>query len=253
MKEKLVDCHAHLIFDGVDPNQIVEKMEDDNLFAIVSVGTSPSDIKKVLDFAKSQKNIFASIGFHPEYADQIEEKDYVALHALAKDKKVVAIGECGLDYHYRQDNKEVQKAVFVRQIQIAKNLSKPLMIHLREAEEDAIEILREHANGITIVVHCFSAVSEEVTKAFVRMGAYISFAGNLTYKKFRREDALLIPKDRLLVETDSPFLAPEPVRGTKNCSANVHYVASKLAQVVGEDEETMKKQLRENARRVFGI
>lgn len=252
--EKLIDCHAHLIYEDINPAQVILDMPKDNMSAIICVGTQPSDVGAVLACAKQNKNVYAAIAYHPEYASQITEDDFKMLEKLACDSKVVVLGECGLDYHYTKDNKEDQKRIFIRQIELAEKLKKPIMLHIREAEEDAIEILKPHVGKLkNIIVHCYSAVSEEITRQFVNMGAYISFAGNFTYKKFRREDAALVPLDRLLVETDSPFLSPEPLRGTKNKPSNVKYVLERLADQLNMSVEKLAPIILENAKRVFGI
>ena len=254
MEEQLIDCHAHLVSEGVEAQPIINSMQQNNLQAIVCVGTAPWDIKKVVKLANENKNIFAAIAFHPEYVEQIKDADFELLEELTKNSKVVAIGECGLDYHYNQDNKQAQIKLLEKQIEIAVKMQKPIMLHIREAEEDAIKTLLPHAKKLKdIIVHCYSSVSEEITKKFIEMGAYISFAGNFTFKKYRRQDIKLIPKDKILVETDAPYLSPEPLRGTQNSSKNVHITAQRMADELEMNVDELKKILTENAKRVFGI
>ena len=254
MKAKLIDCHAHLVSDGVNVKEIIDSMNQNGLLSIICIGTSPWDIEKVISVAHENENIFAAVAYHPEYVDKISDLDFQKLEALAKDKKVVAIGECGLDYHYTQKNKEAQKELLKKHIELAVRIQKPIMLHIRDAEENAIETLLPYVGRLKdIVVHCYSSVSEEITKKFVEMGAYLSFAGNFTYKKYRREDIKLIPKDKILVETDAPYLSPEPLRGTINSSKNVHITAQAMADAFEMNVKKYKKVLLENAKRVFGI
>lgn len=254
MEQKLIDSHAHLISENVDGKEIINKMESDNIEAIICIGTGPFDVENVVEIAEQNKNVFAAIAFHPEYADDIKEKDFEKLEKLVLHNKVVAIGECGLDYHYSKDNIERQKELFKRHIKLAIKVQKPIMLHIREAEDDAIEILKPFVGQLKdIIIHCYGAVSERVTKEFVSMGAYISFAGNFTFKRFRREDISLVPKDKLLVETDSPYLSPEPLRGRQNYPKNVHITAQAMADELQMNSSELKSILIENAKRVFEI
>lgn len=254
MEQQLIDCHAHLIYENQNATEIIDGMQNNNLAAIVCVATSPTDIDQVLNIAQNNQNVYAALAYYPEYAQDITEEDYQKLERLAQHKKVVAIGECGLDYHTTDHFKAQQKECLERQIEIAKKLQKPLMIHIRGGEDDLVEILKAKANGLKdIIIHCYSALSKELTQQFVSMGAYISFAGNFTYKKFRREDISLVPLDHLLVETDSPYLSPAPLRGTVNQPKNVHITASVMAQELDMNQNQLKKILLENAKRVFGI
>ena len=252
--KKLIDCHAHLISEGVEPKDIIDGMKENNLEAIVCIGTAPWDIEEVVEIAHANKNIFAAVAYHPEYVEKIQSQDMKKLEEIAKDQKVVAIGECGLDYHYTQNNKSEQIDLLKKHIELAIRINKPIMLHIREAEEDAIKTLLPYAKELkNIIIHCYSAVSEEITKKFVEMGCYISFAGNFTFKKYRRQDIKLIPKDKILVETDAPYLSPEPLRGTKNSSKNVHITAERMADELEMNSDELKKILIENAKRVFGI
>lgn len=254
METKLIDCHAHLVSEGVDAQPIIDTMPQNNLQAIVCIGTAPWDNKKVVGLANQNKNIYAAVAFHPEYVDKVTDADFEILEELSKDSKVVAIGECGLDYHYTQNNKKEQIELLKKHILLAIKTNKPIMLHIRDAEDDAIKTLLPYSSKLKdIIIHCYSSVSEEITKKFVSMGCYISFAGNFTFKKYRREDIKLVPKNRLLVETDSPYLSPEPLRGTQNSSKNVHITAQRMADELQINAQELKKILTENAKRVFGI
>ena len=254
MSNELIDCHAHLVSEGVDAKEIINSMSENNLLAIVCIGTAPWDIEKVEKIAAQNKNIYAAVAYHPEYVNDITEGDMQKLEKIAKSKNVVAVGECGLDYHYTKENREAQIDLLKKHIELAINIQKPIMLHIREAEDDAIATLLPYAKKLkNIIIHCYSSVSEEITKQFVDMGAYISFAGNFTFKKYRRQDIKLVPKNRILVETDAPYLSPEPFRGTQNSSKNVHITAQKMADELEMNVHELKYILVENAKRVFGI
>ena len=191
MEEKLIDCHAHLIFENINPELIIKDMDSDNLCGIISVATNSIDIVNVLDLAVKNEHIFAALGFHPEYANDITKENFDLLIELAKNQKVVAIGECGLDYHYSSENKQKQIEIFEKQIIIAKQLNKPLMVHIRDAEQDALKLLKKYIIDLsTVVIHCYSAVSSSITKEFVDLGVYFSFAGNFTYKNMVTYDEI---------------------------------------------------------------
>lgn len=253
MNESLVDCHAHLIFDNVDAKKIINGMAG-VLDYIVCVSTSKMDNLKVVKLAEKEKNIYATIGIHPEYASETNPEDYKLIKKLATNKKVVAIGECGLDLHYRSDNFLKQKEVFIKQIEIAIQFKKPLMVHVRDAEEQVLEILKEYRGRLVdVIIHCYSSKNENITKAFIDLDVFFSFAGNFTFKNYRREDIKLIPINKLLVETDSPFLSPEPIRGTQNEPKNVHITVEKIAKVLEIENNKLKTILKENAKRVFRL
>ena len=245
---ELFDSHAHY-----DDDKFNEDRED---VIYATAGISPNDIpgeeleeeKLELKTEEEKKILFEqSFQIFSEYLKEIEE--------LAKNKKVVAIGEIGLDYHWNKQNKELQKKVFIAQIELANKLNLPIVIHTREAVMDTLDILKNIQRPIKPgVFHC-CPLNIELVKEAIKIGFYISFAGPVTFKssKNAKEVAQLVPIDRILLETDSPYLAPEPVRGTRNDSRNIKYIAQKIAEFKNVSMESLAKEAYENTKRVFNI
>ena len=248
----VIDSHAHLECNNMDTEGIIKNMHQDGLEKIVTIGTSVDDSKSAVKLAEKNKYVYATVGLHPEYASEIGEKDIDVIDELAKHDKVVAIGEIGLDYHYTRDNKEAQKELFIKQIMLAYKHNLPLVIHCRDAKEDMYEILSKYNEYIIkpSVMHCFSETKEYALK-FLELGFYISFAGNITFKKTDRSFLKDIPLDKILVETDAPYLSPEPMRGQANVPARANITAEKISDTLEMDADVFKKQTIENTYRVF--
>lgn len=248
----IIDSHAHLLSSGMDTENIIKEMSQDGLEKIINIGTTAQDSSEGVELAKNNKNVYTTVGIHPEYASSVTDEDLSVIDKLAEEEKVVAVGEIGLDYHYGDENKEKQKEVFVKQIKIAKKHNLPICIHTRSAKEDTYQILKENINSIVLpsVMHCFSEDKEYMEK-FLDLGFYISFAGNITFKKSDRSFLKNIPLNKILVETDSPYLSPEPVRGRPNVPKNVNYTAQKIADILEIDVEKFKQHTLENTYNVF--
>lgn len=248
----IIDSHAHLLSEGVDSEGIINNMKADGLEKIITIGTKVDDCEKGVDLAKQNKDVYVTVGIHPEYADEATDEQLDIIDLLAQNEKVVAIGEIGLDYHYTQDNKQKQKDLLIKQIMIAKKHNLPICIHTRDAKEDTYKILSEYKNHIIFpsVMHCFSEDKEYALK-FLELGFYLSFAGNITFKKSDRSFLKDIPLDKILVETDSPYLSPEPLRGRKNEPKNANYTALKIADTLEMDVDEFKNKTVENTYRVF--
>lgn len=213
-------------------------------FVYATVGISPNDIPGAQEEAIKQNK------FETEFYKQLEE-----LQQLAKQSKVVAIGEIGLDYHWNKENKKQQKQAFVEQIQLANQLNLPIVIHTREAIFDTLEILKNEKPAINKgIFHC-CPLNIDLIKEGLKLGFYISFAGPITFNnaKCANEAIEQVPLDKILIETDSPYLAPEPVRGTTNNSGNVKYMAEKIAEVKGISVEEIAKATYQNAEKIFNI
>ena len=231
----LYDSHAHLDDDAFDADrsEVIEKIKASGVGLINNIGASIKSSQASIELAEKYDFIRAVVGVHPSETHGMTEADIDTLRKMAGHKKVVAIGEIGLDYHYDDTDPETQKVWFRRQLQLAKELGLPVVIHDRESKGECIEILKEMniSNG---VFHCFSG-SAETAKQLLDMGFYISFTGVLTFKNARRaiEALKIIPLDRLFIETDCPYMAPEPHRGTRNDSRLVRFVAEKVAEVKG--------------------
>ena len=250
----LFDTHAHYDAEQFqnDLDEVLGDLKNHGVEYAVTVGTNIKLSERSIEIAEKYENIYASVGIHPEFADECDEKAIERLRELSKHKKVVAIGEAGLDYHW-EDNppKDVQKNAFIKQIELSNELSLPIIIHNRESTEDMLNILKEHTPKKAII-HCVS-VSPEIAEILIKMGFYISFAGTVTFKNASRlkEVAKLVPNDKLLIETDSPYLSPEPLRGKRNDSRNVKYTAECLAKIRGTTLEEIEKITTENALRIY--
>lgn len=249
----LIDSHAHINYnDKINTNEVIQKMQDDELECIINIGTSVHESIESVKLASLNKNVYATVGIHPEYVEELKEQCLIEIEELAKHNKVVAIGEIGLDYHYEGYDKVKQAELFERQLEIAERLDLPVCIHTRDARVDTYEILKRHADKLKRkgVMHCFSE-DIEWAKKFIDLGFYISFAGNITFKKVDRSILKAIPMDKILVETDCPYLSPEPVRGTINEPKNVKYTASKIADFLEIDFDAFAEFTRENTKRVY--
>lgn len=248
----LIDSHAHILYDFIDTDKVVSNMENDGLEKIVTIGVDVDSSVKAVNFAKTHKNIYCAVGIHPDEVENITERDLKKIDELANDEKVVAIGEIGLDYHTRQDTKEKQKEIFIRQIEIAKKHNLPICVHSRDAAFDTYQILKEHEKDLVkpSMMHCFCENGEYAQK-YLALGFYISFAGNVTFKKYDRSFVKNIPIDKICVETDAPFLSPEPMRGSYNEPARVKFTAQKLADEYEMSLEDFAKHTVENTYRVY--
>lgn len=230
-----IDSHAHLNDEAfkLDVDQIIDNALKAGVKAILVPGFDLVSSVKAVELAKEHQMIWAAVGVHPHDAKTWGRATAAQLEQLLAENKVVAVGEIGLDYHYNYSTKEEQLKAFIEQINIAKSFHKPIIIHNREAHQDTFETLtRERVGSVGGVMHCFSG-SREMAAQFVQLGLYISFAGPLTFTNAAklREAAAGVPMDKLLVETDSPYLAPHPQRGRRNEPAYVRLVGEKLAEV----------------------
>ena len=254
----LFDTHAHLDDDALFPQveQVLARAKTAGVGFINSVGCSLSSSRRNVELAHKYPDVYAIVGVHPSESQDMNEDAMAQLLALAKQPKVVAWGEIGLDYHYEDDTPhELQQEYFRRQIILAKEAGKPIVIHDRDANQDVMDILREMRAGENGgILHCFSG-SWEMAKFCLELGFMISFAGPLTYKNARVpvEVAAKVPLDMILVETDSPYLTPQPFRGHTNEPSFVKYTAAKMAEIRGMDPERIAEITAANARRVFGL
>ena len=250
----LVDSHCHLDFPDLARNlpEILENMRTNGIGHAICIGVTLQKFPDVLAIAEAHDNLFASVGIHPDYEDE-EEVDVAQLVALASHPKVVGIGETGLDYYRLQGDLEWQRQRFRTHIRAAIEVGKPLIIHTRSAAADTLRIMREEgAERAGGVLHCFTE-SQEVADAAMEMGFYISFSGIVTFKNAveLKEVARSIPLERMLVETDSPYLAPVPYRGKTNQPAYVKYVAEAVAELRGMPFEELAEATTQNFFRLF--
>jgi TatD DNase family protein len=252
----LIDTHCHLTYPGLYEQlpAVLERATAAGVERIITIGTHAADRQKALSVAGAHRNVFAALGIHPHHAGETEP-DYGALleNSVVRGEKVLALGECGLDYHYDFVPRPRQQEVFTNQLEIARRLSIPVILHVREAHADALGIVRAFPE-LRFVVHCFTGTPDECGR-WLDVGAYIGFTGIVTYKNAGevRASVRLVPADRYFVETDAPYLSPEPVRKNKtNEPANVVHTARFLAELRGVPLEELGKQTTENATRFFG-
>lgn len=253
----LFDTHTHVNVRQFeeDREEVIRRAREAGVNQMVVVGFDRETIDGAMVLAETYDFIYAAVGWHPVDAIDATEEDFRLIEQLANHPKVVAIGEMGLDYHWDKSPGDVQAEVFKRQIGLAKRVKLPIIIHNREATEDIIAILREeNAAEVGGIMHCFSGNWEEA-KQCLDMNFYISFGGPVTFKnaKLPKEVAKEVPLDRLLVETDCPFLSPHPFRGKRNEPARVKLVAEQIAELKEMDFEKLAEITTGNARRLFGI
>jgi len=253
----LFDTHAHLNdprFDG-DRQAVLEDMQRLGMFNIC-VGADMESSRTGIELAGQWDNLYAAVGVHPHDAKSFEaDSDLPQLEKWLRLPKVVALGEIGLDYYYDLSPRDVQQTVFQMQLDLAGTLGVPVILHIRDAHGDAIKMMQAMGSNLPrCIVHCSSA-SWESTRIYLGMGCMISYAGPVTFKNAARllEAARQVPPDCLLIETDSPYLAPEPVRGRRNDPRNVAYICRRLAEIRGTTPEELCTLTRENAMRFFGI
>lgn len=252
----LFDTHAHFDdeqFDA-DRDEVLKSLKSYGVGNIVNIGSSMKTSRTSVALAEKYDFVYAAVGVHPSETGELCETDIDELKRLAANPKVRAIGEIGLDYHYPDDvEPSIQKKWFVRQLELAKELNMPVVIHDRESKGECLEILKEHkiSNG---VVHCFSG-SAETAREILKLGMMISFTGVLTFKNAKKAIAACaaVPLDRLMIETDCPYMSPEPHRGKRNFSGYVEFVARKMAEIKGVSYDELVDITERNAKRFYGI
>lgn len=252
----LFDSHAHLDdekFDA-DREEVIARAFEQGVTGIINVGACMASSARSVALAAKYEGIYAGVGIHPHDAQHAQETDYEQLAVWSKQDKVVAIGEIGLDYYYDLSPRDLQRTVFVRQIDVARQMDMPLIIHDRDAHGDILDVLKKEAKGLRGVLHCFSG-SLEMAKEIIKLGFYISIAGPITFKNAAKlpEIAASIPLERLLIETDCPYLTPHPHRGKRNEPAYVKLVAEQVAALRGLELPALSKATSENVKRVFRL
>lgn len=251
---ELFDSHCHYNDEkfNIDRDNIIKDNIKKGITKAIVAGYSVKSSKQAIEIAeKYTNNLYAIVGISPNDLDEINYKE---IEKLAKNKKVVAIGEIGLDYYWNKENKELQKQVFLNQIQIANNLDLPIVIHTREAVMDTIEILKSNKVNKKGIFHC-CPLNIELIKEAVKLGYYISFSGNITFKNSKNAYSCVsyVPLEKILIETDSPYMTPEPFRGQRNNPSYVQYVAKKIAEIKNLREEEIAQITYNNAKTIFEI
>lgn len=250
---ELFDSHAHLNDDMYldDIEEVIEKCRIANISKILDVGYNKESSKKSIELSKKYNFIYSTVGLHP---DNVYEEDLEFVRELSDNDKVVAIGEIGLDYHYEGYSREKQIEYFVKQIEIANEVKLPICIHNRDADMDMLKILKENKIENGFIMHCFSS-SLEIAKEIIKLGGFISIAGTVTFKNAKSilEVAKYVPLENLLVETDSPYLAPEPYRGKRNEPSYIIKTAEKLAEIKQISLEELAGITFLNAKAIFKL
>ena len=246
----IIDTHAHinkLEYNNLD--EIISKLKE---YIIINNGINEETNELVLEMAEKHENFYAAIGYHPENIDEINDWDLKLLEEQLKNPKVVAIAEIGLDYHYRSDNKEKQKEIFIKQLELAKKYNKPVVVHSRDAIEDTFNILSKYK--LKSDIHCFSS-SLEMAERFVKIGSLIGIGGTVTFKNNKKTVEVVknIALNKILLETDSPYLSPEPFRGIENNPTNLGFVIETIAKIKDLNKELVLDRLNQNAIEFFDL
>jgi len=255
---ELIDTHSHLTFDSLiqDIDGVVARSKAAGVTSWLTVGTDPQQNHKAIELADKFENMYAAVGIHPHDAKDLTADTLTELKELAQSEKVVAIGETGLDFHYNLSPQPDQKRAFAAQLTIAKELNLPVIIHCREAFDQTMEILDRHGHGLKAVVfHCFSGSAEQA-KIVLDYGFYISFTGVVTFKnaELTRRAAKIVPADRLMLETDCPYMSPEPMRKQKiNEPALMIHTAKYLAELKGMDLADFANAVTATSKTFFGL
>lgn len=256
MKSMIFESHAH--YDShqfnEDREELLNSMQENGVGNILNVCADWDSVTEVVDIAQNYPFMYAAVGLHPDEVGDLDDGRFERLRAQCQNEKVVAVGEIGLDYYWDNESHDVQKKWFVRQLDLARELDLPVIIHSRDAAEDTLKIMKEHAQGLRGVIHCFS-YSKELAEEYVKMGFYIGIGGVVTFKngKKLKEVAEMVPLERILLETDCPYLAPEPYRGKRNSSLYIPYIAQAIADIKGITYEEVVAQTEKNAKELFGI
>ncbi len=250
----IFDTHAHYDdpkFDQ-DRKSLLLSMESKNVCGIINCGCDINSSLKSVEFSKEYPFVYAAVGYHPENIPENSEFDETSLISLIKEEKTVAIGEIGLDYYWDSSRAETQKIFFEKQLCLAEKLNMPVIIHSRDACDDTLQIIKRH--NVRGVMHCFSG-SVETAEEYIKLGFYLGFGGAVTFKNAKRAVSVVqaVPMDRILLETDCPYMAPEPFRGKRNDSTLIKFVAEKIAEIKKISPETVKSTTLNNAKKLFGV
>ena len=250
------DSHSHIQFPDYEEDlpEVIERALKAEVEGIIVVGTTIDDSQQAIALARQYPELYAAVGIHPSDTDDVNDELIDMLTLLLEQPSVVAIGEVGLDYYRSEVAQEQQKRVMTRFIRFARELGKPIIIHQRSAEEDLYQIVRDEGGGeVSGVMHCFSG-DVKMAAQMLDLGFYISFAGNISFKNFKQQEVIReVPLEKLLLETDAPFLSPEPYRGKRNEPAHLHYTVEAAAKILGLSPKDVARETTGNAKRLFGI
>lgn len=251
----MIDTHSHInMIKGLSLYEIIKNAFDNGIDKIIVPSAYPADMENIMDLVNKYDNVYGMLGIHPSEVKSWDDSFIEKIKNYAKNSKIAAIGEIGLDYYWDKSFNDLQKEVFIKQIKLANELNLPIDIHDREAHKDTYDIIQEHNNGSKVIMHCFSG-SVEFARECVKAGFYLGIGGVVTFKNAvkMKEVAKDIPLERILLETDAPYLTPVPFRGKENQPAYVKYVAEEIASLRGISVEEVAQITTENAKTVFNI
>lgn len=252
----IFDTHAHYDDEAFDEDReaLLNSMKEGGVGRIVNIGANMETSRRTVELTGQYDFMYGAVGVHPSDTGDMTQDDIETLRRWSREPKILAIGEIGLDYHYPEPSGETQKNWFIRQLMLAREEKLPVVIHSRDAAADTLEILKEYGRGLGGVIHCFS-YTKEMAAEYVKLGYYIGIGGVVTFKNARKlaEAVEVIPLERLVLETDCPYLSPEPHRGTRNSSLNLTYVAQTLAQLKGVSYDEIIRQTEQNAQAMYRI
>ena len=251
----LIDTHTHINYlEKITPDESVKNAIENGVDILLVPAASPADIDSVPEFVKKFDNVYGMLGVHPEDAEKWSDDILYKIREYSKSDKIVAIGEIGLDYYWDKEHKDIQKDIFIKQVKLANELNLPISVHDRDAHKDTFDILKEYNKTSKVVMHCFSG-SVEFARECLKEGWYIAIGGVVTFKSAYKmqEVAKAVPLDRLLLETDAPYLTPVPFRGKENQPAYVKYVAEEIAKLRGVTFEELAQATTNNAKMVFNL
>ncbi len=252
----IFESHAHYDdeqFSG-DREKVMRKIQEKGVETVVNVAANLRGCKDSLLLSREYPFVYAALGVHPDEVGELNAEKIQWIENHLREEKVVAVGEIGLDYYWNKEEKEIQKEWFIKQLELARKYEMPIIIHSRDAAQDTLEIMKEYAQGLRGVIHCFS-YSKELALEYVKMGFYIGIGGVVTFKNASKLKEVVesIPVTAILLETDAPYLAPVPKRGKRNNSGNLRYVAREIAEIKGISYEEVLDRTRENGKELFKI
>ncbi len=251
----MIDTHSHIDFDDYQENfeDFLSDIQNNGIEKVIIPGVEPSSFNKIISLCNKYDMIYAALGVHPSEFETYNNQTEEIIYKLSKQQKIIAIGEIGLDYHYGFETKEEQKNIFRRQLKIAEKIELPVIIHDREAHEDTLNILEDYKLK-DIIFHCFSGDVNFAEKC-ISKGYYIGIGGVVTFKNAKdlKESTKIIPLNKILLETDAPYLAPVPYRGKINTPSYLKYIAQEIATIKNIDIEKVKQQTTVNAKRIFNF
>ena len=256
MKPMIFESHAHYDSEqfNEDRHELLMSMPVRGIGTIINSGANWNSVTEVVEMAAKYPHVYAAVGMHPDEVGDLNEERFEFMKSQCQKDKVVAVGEIGLDYYWDNEAHDVQKKWFIRQLDLARELDLPVIVHSREAAADTLEVMKEHAKGLRGVIHCFS-YSKEMAQEYVKMGYYIGVGGVVTFKNAKKlkEVVETIPLERILLETDCPYLAPTPFRGKRNSSEYIPYIAEEIANIKGVSYEEVVAQTERNGKDLFRI